>query len=109
MKSPEPCRECQIIAEELATAYAQVWDTADPAMRRAWTAIRKMSTEEEAQRVDELLQSWPGFNRQNSIGQTSLGINHVLPQYPDNPILRVLWKKAAHECQTGHRIKSGKG
>jgi hypothetical protein len=40
-------------------AYKQTWGTADPATRRAWAAIRKMKTEEEVQRVEELLQGRP--------------------------------------------------
>jgi hypothetical protein len=93
MKSPEPCRECKTIAEELAMAYAQAWDSADPATRRAWTAIRKMSTEEEVQCVEELLQGRPRRNTQHF----------------GNSIQRILLKKDAHERNTGHRIKSGNG
>ena len=94
-------RECKTIAEELAMAYAQAWDSADPATLRAGTAIRKMSTEEEVQCVEELLQGRPRRN-----AQSSPGLNDVL-RHPENPILRVLLKKDAHECSTGHRIKSG--
>jgi hypothetical protein len=56
MQSSESCRECNTIAEELAMAYKQAWDSADPATRRAWTAIYKMNTEENVQRVEELMQ-----------------------------------------------------
>jgi len=82
-------------------AWTQAWDTADPATRRTWTAVRKMSTEQEMQRVEELLQGRP---RRNT--QSSLGFNDV-PRHPENPILRALLKKDAHECATGHRIQWG--
>jgi hypothetical protein len=59
MQSSESCRECNTIAEELAMAYKQAWDSADPATRRAWTAIYKMNTEEDVQRVEELMQDRP--------------------------------------------------
>jgi hypothetical protein len=97
MESSEPCRECKTIAEELAMAYKQAWETADPATRRAWTAIRKMSTEEEMQRVEELLQSRPRLNTQSSLAPNAV-LRHL-----ENPILRTLLKKDAHECSTGHR------
>jgi hypothetical protein len=103
MENSESCRECKIIAEELAMAYTQAWDTADPATQRAWTAIRKMNTEEEVQRVEELLQ---GRSRRST--QSSLGFNDVV-RHPENPILRVLLKKDVHECSTGHRIKLRNG
>ena len=99
MKSSELCRECKAIAEELTMAYTQAWDTSDPATRRAWTAIRQMNTEEEVQRVEELLQGPP---RRDT--QSSLGLNHLL-QHLENPILRVLLKKDAHESSTGHRVQ----
>ena len=80
-------------------AYAQACDRADSATRRVWTAIRKMSTEEEVQWVEELLHGRPRRKTQGA-----LGLNDGLPE---NPILRVLLKKDAHESSTGHRIKSG--
>jgi len=83
-------------------AYKQVWDTADPATRSAWTASRKMSTEEDVQRMEELLQAQLGCNPQSSLGLDDL-------RHRENPIVRVLLKKDAHECSTGHRIKSKHG
>ena len=99
MATSECCPECKTIARELATAYMQAWDTADPATRRAWTAIRKMNTEEDVQRLEGLLQGPP--RRALKVA----GLNEVLG-HPENPILRVMLKKDAHECSTGHRIKS---
>jgi DNA-binding SARP family transcriptional activator len=89
METPESCRECKAIAEELAIAYVQAWDNADPATRQGWTAIYRirMRTEEDLQRVEELLQ-----DRRRHKTQSSFKPNEVV-RHRENPILRAWLKK----------------
>ena len=83
-------------------AYADAWDSADPHTRRAWSAIRKMKTEDDVQRVEELLLSKPPRDFRGP-----LEINAMLRWLKQNPILLALQKKDAHETRTGHKVRWG--
>ena len=102
MESRAPCRECHAIADELALAYAEAWDSADPHTRRAWKAIHKMRTEDDLQRAEELLQSKP---QPGSRG--TLDVGEMVRRLSRSPILRAQQKKAAHETRTGHKVRWG--
>jgi hypothetical protein len=99
MENAAPCHECHAIADELALAYAEAWDSADPHTRRAWKAIQKMRTEDDVQRAEELLQtkSQPGVRGVSDLGE-------MVRRLSRSPILRALQKKAAHELRTGHKV-----
>jgi len=51
------CQECQIIAEEIAAAFAEAWESSDHKFKDAWIATHKMiaGTEEDAVRAEEIL------------------------------------------------------
>jgi acyl-CoA hydrolase len=102
MESSPPCSECRAIARELAEAYAEAWDSADPHARRAWTAIIKMRSEEDAQRAEELLRSMPPRSDLRAAAE----FNEVrrLRKLQNTPIMLALNKKYSHESRTGHRV-----
>jgi hypothetical protein len=102
MERTAPCRECDAIAEELALAYAEAWDSADPHSRRAWRALLSMRTEDDVQRAEELLQSKPQAGLRDTVE-----LGELVRKLSRSPILCALQKKAAHETRTGHKVRWG--
>ena len=97
MEIPLTCSECQAIVRELAEAYAEAWDAADPGTQQAWSACQKMigGTEEDVQRAEELTRRIPP--RANFDDQYLLGLQRT-------PLFRAWQKKYAHESRTRHTV-----
>ena len=81
-----PCDECEAIAREVASAYAEAWASSDQNTKDAWTAVYKLigGTEQDAEKAEELTT--------RARFRDPLTIN------------RALQKKFSHEARTGHRI-----
>jgi hypothetical protein len=99
------CQECQSIAEAIAAAFADTWESSDHKFKDAWIATRKMigGTEEDAARAEDILSGYraePLRHFRFAAGERS---SEVAPAR----IREALSRKYEHEALTGHKIQSG--
>jgi hypothetical protein len=98
------CHECQIIAEELAAAFDDAWESSDHKFKDAWLATLKMigGTEEDAARAEEIL----GGYRDIPLQQLSFGVSEDSREPGSATIREALSRKYKHEALTGHKIQA---
>ena len=96
------CQECEIIAQEIAAAYADAWASSDQKFKDAWIAAYKMigGTEEDAARAEEIL---------NGIGADPLRqlrplIDQSSAEVGPARIREAIMRKYKHQALTGHTI-----
>ena len=102
------CNECGILAEELKSVYAQLWESMDERTRDACLAGLKM-IEEDSEQAQALLKD-PG------VWETALA---RLPKFqpslsPDpekglTPVGKAIARTRMHKIRTGHKIPTELG
>src|SRR6266404_707961 len=99
------CQECQSIAEEIAAAFADAWESSDHKFKDAWIAARKMigGTEEDAARAEEIL----GGYRAEPLRNLGFAVGERGNEGAPARIREALSRKYEHEALTGHKIQSG--
>ena len=98
------CPECQSIAEEIAAAFADAWES-DHNFKDAWIATRKMigGTEDDAARAEEIL----GGYRAEPLRNLGFAVSERNSEGAPARIREALSRKYEHEAFTGHKIQSG--
>jgi hypothetical protein len=100
-----PCQECQSIAEEIAAAFADAWESSGHKFKDAWIATHKMigGTEEDAARAEEIL----GGYRAEPLRHFGFAVGERGSEVAPARIREALSRKYEHEALTGHKIQSG--
>jgi hypothetical protein len=94
------CHECEMIAQEIALAYADAWTSSDQNFKDAWIATYKMigGTEEDAVRAEEILS---GF-RADLFRQLKPTIDEGSAEVGPARIRQAIIRKHKHQSLTGH-------
>lgn len=96
------CHECEMIAREIATAYADAWASSYRKFKDAWIATYKMigGTEEDAAHAEEILS---GF-RADPFRQLGPANHEGTAEVGPARIREAIMRKYEHQTLTGHTI-----
>jgi hypothetical protein len=106
LDTPIPCPECEALRREFADACASAWAAMDQPTRDAADALRKLKTEEDLARAEQLLAKVPV--REDRPGNPLDVEAGYIPFWRDNPHVRSAAQRMFIHCRwTGHRLILG--